>query len=495
MGKQQRKGPGNELNCLFSISKIANQQSLSLADMLGRMARELPAALRRPDVACGSIHLEDTLYTTDNFLQTPWMLRKDITVHQQRAGVLEVGYVENPAAAGGGPFLEEERQLISIIAEFVGRVVGRYRTEAAYQESENRFQSLVEGALTGISIVQGDAVVYQNPEQERLLGPLPRANKLLDRASIHPEDRDKVEAYYRRALAGSSVPIDFDFRFFPHAHSPSGTGLKWVHCRTVTTQYRGWGALLVNMMDITPTKEMEHLLRVRDKMSSLGRVAAGIAHEIRNPLSGINIYLNTLEKMQPKGSPDKKAVKIITQLRSASIKIESVIKRVMDFSKPSTPHLVLCDPNRPVAEAVSLSQVTLRKSGIQLSVRPGADLPACLIDETLIEEVVLNLINNAAEALKTAERDKHIRIATERLTDSVRITVADSGPGISEALRTKIFDPFYTTRNGSTGIGLSISQRIIIDHGGRLHVEPAGSQGGAAFIIDLPLSTERSANG
>ena len=495
MGGQRQASLDRQLICLFSVSKISNQHELSLAEMLGRMARELPVALQHPDIACGGIRLADTLYTVADFLKTPWMICQDITVFGQPAGVLEVGYVADPGAESGDPFLDEERRLIGMVAELVGRIVERRRTEAAFEESENRFQSLVEGALTGISIVQDDEVVYQNPEQERLLGPLPRFNKLLDRESIHPDDRDKVEAYYRRARAGSTVPADLDFRFYPRVSDPSDAGIKWIHCRIVTTRYRGRRALLVNIMDITPTKEMEHMLRVRDKMSSLGRVAAGIAHEIRNPLSGINIYLNTLEKIQSKGPPAEKAAKILTQLRSASMKIESVIKRVMDFSKPNTPHLVRCDPNRAVTEAVSLSHVMLRKSGIQLDVRPGADLPECLIDATLIEEVVLNLVTNAAEALKTVDRDKQIRIGSARQSDSVRITVADSGPGIPTALRTKIFDPFYTTRNGSTGIGLSISKRIITDHGGRLHVEPSARLGGAAFMIDLPIPAEGNANG
>jgi PAS domain S-box-containing protein len=487
MDRHRRERPNRELNCLFTISKIANRRGIPLADLLAEVVRELPAALRFPDIACAGIRLDSKRYATDNFLQTPWMIRTDITVYRHCAGELEIGYVDLLTETEGERFLEEERQLIGIVAELVGRMIERQQTEAAYRESEDRFRSLVEGSLTGISIVQDDQVVYQNPEQERLLGPLPRSNKLMDRDSIHPEDADKVDVYYRQALLGSAVPADIDFRFYPHADKPSHAGIKWVHCRAVTTRYRGRRALLVNMMDITPAKEMEHLLRVRDKMSSLGRVAAGIAHEIRNPLSGINIYLNTLEKIQHKGDPDEKVVKILTQLRSASGRIESVIKRVMDFSKPSAPQLVLCDPNRPIRDAVSLSQVTLKKSAIRLDIQPGGNLPACLIDPTLIEEVVLNLITNAAEAMKTTKGIKIIRIASARRHDSVRITVSDSGPGIPRALGAAIFDPFYTTKNGNTGIGLSMCQRIVNDHGGRLHITPCGIDGGAQFVIDLPI--------
>lgn len=487
MNKYRRGCSNRGLDGLFSISRIANQRGLSLQDRLNQVVRELPATLRFPDIACIGIHLDAILHATDNFRSTPWMIRNDIMVHQHPVGVLECGYTEDHAETDGDRFSEEERQLIGVVAELVGRMIERHRTETAYRESENRFRSLVEGSLTGISIVQDDQVVYQNPEQERLLGPLPRSNKLMDRESIHPEDADTVDAFYRQAIVDSTVPRDIDFRFYPHEHNPSGGGIKWVHCRTVTTQYRGRPALLVNMTDITPTKEMEHLLRIRDKMSSLGRVAAGIAHEIRNPLSGINIYLNTLEKMQHQGDPDAKVVKILTQLRSASGKIESVIKRVLDFSKPGVPRLVLCDPNQPIREAVSLSQTTLKKSGVRLDVQFDDHLPDCLIDPTRIEEVVLNLITNAAEALKANHGQKYIRIASALQPDGVRLTVSDSGPGIPDALQSLIFDPFYTTKGGNTGIGLSMSQRIVTDHGGRLQVNPVGVDGGAEFFIDLPI--------
>jgi PAS domain S-box-containing protein len=487
MEKYRRECSNRGLECLFSISRIASQRGFSLQDRLEQVVRKLPAALRYPDIACVGIHFDAILYATDNFRPTPWMIRNDIMVYQHPVGEMEIGYIEQHADSERDCFSEAERQLIGVVAELVGRMIERHRTEIAFRESENRFRSLVEGSLTGISIVLDDQVVYQNPEQERLLGPLPRFNKLLDRKSIHPEDAEKVDIYYRRALVDSTVPRDIDFRFFPHADNSSGAAIKWVHCRIVTTRYRGKKALLVNMMDITPAKEMEHLLRVRDKMSSLGRVAAGIAHEIRNPLSGINIYLNTLEKIQHKGDPDEKVVKILTQLRSASGRIESVIKRVMDFSKPSTPQLVLCDPNRPIRDAVSLSQTTLRKSGVRLEVQLGEQLPECLIDPTRIEEVVLNLITNAAEALKTVEGGKTIRIASAFRPGGVRITVSDSGPGIPKALQSIIFDPFYTTKGGNTGIGLSMSQRIVTDHGGRLHITPCGIDGGAQFVIDLPI--------
>ena len=117
----------------------------------------------------------------------------------------------------------------------------------------------------------------------------------------------------------------------------------------------------------------------------------------------------------------------------------------------------------------------------------AAGLPPCRIDAQLMEQVLLNLITNAAETLADDPRQGRIVIKTRQNDNCLQICVEDSGPGIPEDLRDKIFDPFYTTKHGSSGIGLSISQRIVEDHRGTLTVGP-GRLGGAAFTIELPLS-------
>ena len=241
-----------------------------------------------------------------------------------------------------------------------------------------------------------------------------------------------------------------------------------------------------SFLDITRAKELEHLLRIQDKMTSLGRVAAGIAHEIRNPLSGINIYLNTLEKIYDRAESLDKVKQILGQIQSASSKIESVIKRVIDFSKPSEPKLVLTDINQPIEEAINLSSVTLRKSGIKIEKILANDLPLCHVDPLLIEEVILNLVANATEAMKNMDGVKIIKVTSSMKKNRILIRVSDSGPGVNPGLKDKIFDPFYTTKNGSTGIGLSLCHRIITDHGGSLGVATS-KLGGAEFVIEIPI--------
>jgi signal transduction histidine kinase len=265
--------------------------------------------------------------------------------------------------------------------------------------------------------------------------------------------------------------------------------MKWVHCQASQIEYQGKDAVMVNMMDMTKTKELEHLLIIQDKMASLGRVAAGIAHEIRNPLSGINIYLNTLKKLHHQDGSEEKVEQILKQVESASIKIESVIRRVMDFAKPSEPKLALIDINEPISDAIKLTAVAMRKSGVYIETFLSSELPRSYADKNLIEEMVLNLMNNAAEAMKTMESGKKIVVASFVEDDQIFIQVSDSGPGIPPEIRDSILDPYFTTKHEGTGIGLSLCHRIITDHGGSLTVSDSDS-GGAEFRIAIPIITD-----
>jgi PAS domain S-box-containing protein len=391
----------------------------------------------------------------------------------------------------GGAFLirsEKRKSQFETEARYLKQLA---KSAEALRQGERRFRDLVENSLTGIFIIQDGQVMYKNPEQERLFGPLPEPFRFTDFGNIHPDDAKEFRLFYQRVLSGDVKALDTEVRFYPIEKTDQGVDVRWVHCRASLIEYQGKDAVLVNMMDITRAKELEHLVIMKQKMVSLGHVAAGIAHEVRNPLSGINIYLATLKKLlyDPDSFHEEdlhKANKIVEQIQSASGKIESVIRRVMDFSKPGHPRLALTDINKSIEEAIKLSSVALRKSGIRIEKSLAEDLPQCHADRHLIEQVVLNLITNAAQAMKKTDGRREIEIASSLETNHVVIRVADSGPGVSRDVRDKIFDPFFTTKSDSSGIGLSLSHRIITDHGGSLEVT-SSKWGGAEFRIEIPL--------
>jgi PAS domain S-box-containing protein len=474
-----------ELRCLLDLSRLVETPGIELDSILAGTVQILPPAMKYPEISYAQLTLMDHCHQTANFKMTGWRLSSPVKIHGDVQGTLTVGYLEARPPLDEGPFALEKRNLLDAVAERIGKIVERKLATTALAKSEKRLNDIVENALVGISIVQEGREVYRNPELRRLIGDVVGGASFLELSHVHPDDRKKVKSSFEALMAGQLPRVDMVCRFYPHIHQRSS--LKWLYCRATQIDYRNKDAVLMNLMDISPAKEMERMLRIQDKMSSLGRVAAGIAHEIRNPLSGINIYINTLEKLIGKPEEEKKIEGILSQLKSASTKIENVIRRVYDFARPTEPQFEMADINHPIREAIDLSAAILRKKGVHVETDLAEDLPLCRFDAQLIEQVLLNLITNAAETLNQEGTPGRIGIQTQWKDDQIRIRVEDSGDGIPEDLREKIFDPFYTTKYGSSGIGLSISQRIVEDHGGTLTVRP-GKWGGAEFTIMLPVS-------
>ena len=370
----------------------------------------------------------------------------------------------------------------------------RKRTEKTLRESEERFRTGVESSFVGIFIVRNGRIVFRNPEQKRLFGEMPEFFMLRELQDIHPEDRKKFSALCDAIDSGETIAPGTDLRFYPYGKGAGGVEMRWVLIRTSPIRYEGQGAVLVNMVDITRSKEMEHNAMIREKMAVLGHAIAGIAHEIRNPLSGINIHLSSLEKLHQEadglGEEEReKAGRIIDHIKSASCRIEDVIKKVMDFSRPSAFRLKRSDINEAVEEAIDFSMAMLRKRGITLDRSGIGKLPKCMADPRLFSQVLMNLITNAAEAMENSEKERILGISISLEGDRAVIRVADSGPGVPPHLREKIFDPFFTTRRDGYGIGLNFSRRVIAGHRGTLKIGES-RWGGAEFRIELPIPKE-----
>jgi len=489
------KKRGLELDYFFSLAKLTQDQSISLEEIIQKAMDLIPHSMQHPSLACAETYLVDTnqRFRTRNFAETPFRIKNRITVNNKYTGTLTICYRSSGKEIQGPAFLKEEQALMRSVAARLGRIIERKRGRAALEESEKRFRDLTNHSVTGIALIQNGEVVFQNPEYLKIFGPLSGSASLFINDRIHTDDREKTcifhQKLFKEPLQTLEIlePLDVDFRIHTDPPLEGGQNLKSIFCRATHTEYRSQKAVLLNVMDMTKPRELEQMLRIQDKMTSLGRIAAGMAHEIRNPLSGINIYLKSLENMIADTPEFHTEQSILAKIQSASNRIEAVIKRVMDFSKPGELTPVLLDLNQPVKNALDLASVTLRKKDIQVRSELGKNLPPCPADAPLIEQVILNLLTNAAEAMtQKGTKEKTILVATAHLEDSfLCIRVEDSGPGIAAHLRDKVFDPFFTTKN-SSGIGLSICQRIITDHGGRLEVFQS-RLGGAEFIIQLPL--------
>ena len=365
---------------------------------------------------------------------------------------------------------------------------------AERDKSQQQFQDLVEKSLVGIAIVQNEQVAYQNPELTRIVPDLGEKIHRNDFSFIHAEYLPHLKNAYQSIIDGRTGNVETDIRILSNGRSGRNQEYKWFNCRASSFNYQGREAILINLVDITNTKELEKLLLNRNKMSSLGRIASGMAHEIRNPLTGITSYLYTLEQLCESKTVLPKDInlmkEIVTQLKLASHKVDAVIKRVLDFSRPTAPQMVLIDINQCLDNVISLTAVTMRKAGINVAVSMAKNLPQCYGDVTLIEQLFLNLIQNAGRALKAVSGNKKIAITSYAVNNQICVAVSDSGPGVPDELKDKIFDPFFTTNPDGSGIGLSIAQRIVTDHNGTLTVV-SGELGGAHFTVTLPIEKRK----
>ena len=251
---------------------------------------------------------------------------------------------------------------------------------------------------------------------------------------------------------------------------------------------------VVVFRDVTEKARVEAAMANAQKLESLGVLAGGIAHEIRNPLSSVNISISSIERACERSSglePEtkEKVELILEQMKSAAAKMGLVVQRVMDYSKPFPPRKESVDLNKVIEEAVRLSLSTLRKREIEILKDLAPDLTTCRVDAQMIEQVLVNLITNACQAMEGTEGAKRLEIASAVQDGRIVLRVSDSGPGVPPSLRERVFDPFFTTRKEGSGIGLSFSHRIVADHGGSMRVDTS-RWGGAEFRIELPSARE-----
>ena len=362
----------------------------------------------------------------------------------------------------------------------------RKAAEKSLAVSEKRFRELVETLAVGICILKDNVVVYMNPKQVEILGKYPDSYDIKD-FPFHPEDIETVLKSYETVVSGENPTFELETRLFQYRKITGKNRTKLVYCNGNRINYLDEMAVLMTMVDITKTRELEQLVQIREKMVSLGHVAAGIAHEIRNPLSGINILVDGIREDFEDPANAEIVKKDVFEIQKASNKISAVIKRVLDFSRPGRPSLKLKDINNAVMEAVELSRVTLKKEKVSIKTSLAVNLPKIEVDAQAMEQVLLNLINNAANAMKSFDGSKQIEVSSWLEEDEVFLSVADSGNGVPDDLKEKIFDPFFTTRSEGSGIGLSLCQRIITDHGGIINVIDS-DLGGAGLIIKLPVT-------
>jgi signal transduction histidine kinase len=221
-----------------------------------------------------------------------------------------------------------------------------------------------------------------------------------------------------------------------------------------------------------------------EKMAVMGKLAANMAHSIRNPFTSVQMRLFSLSRSLDLSPMQKEDLEVI----AAEIRrIDTILQNFLEFSRPPRLQMQPVSPSAVVDSALRLLEHRLRAYGVTARVDRSAPLPEVMADPEQLKEVLVNIMVNACEAmLRGGAILIEERTLLHPLLKQAVIRVQDNGPGIPAAQLDKLFQPFFSTKEEGTGLGLSIAHRIIGDHGGRLDVESAEGQG-AAFIITIPL--------
>lgn len=239
------------------------------------------------------------------------------------------------------------------------------------------------------------------------------------------------------------------------------------------------GAVVV-FEDLTERKRLEEQVSRADRLATLGELMAGVAHEIRNPLTSIKGFL---QYFQSAGSDAERALYLPMLMREVD-RMNRIIETLLYFARPCQERAVPTDLARVLQDTLILLQSQAKSHGIIFDIRIEDELPPVTIDDEQFKQVFLNLLINSLQAM---DHEGMIRVSARYLaaSDEVEVAFADSGPGFPAAIRDKVFDPFFTTKQTGTGLGLAVVQRIIAARGGRIEIED-NPDGGAIVRVVIP---------
>ena len=252
------------------------------------------------------------------------------------------------------------------------------------------------------------------------------------------------------------------------------------------------GALIVRTVDITRRLEQDAKLTQASKMATLGEMATGIAHEINQPLNAIQVGADFLAKMIKKGqeiSPDQ-LMKVSRNISDQVARSSNIINHLREFGRKSDFHVYPVNLNEPIRDVFTMLGQQLKLRNIDVRLDLAESLPEIQGDTNRLEQVFLNLVTNARDAMETmpADKEKILTISTRRQEDSVVAEVSDTGEGMSEQTQQKIFEPFFTTKDvgKGTGLGLSISYNLVKDFNGDIEVDSVLGEG-TTFRVTFPI--------
>jgi PAS domain S-box-containing protein len=365
-------------------------------------------------------------------------------------------------------------------------ITERKRAELAVKEAEELVRKVLEACPVNIQMTSAEdgRLLYRSPATLELLGDAANAVDYY----VNPLDR---KLYVERLLRDGSVD-DFETQLKRKDGQPC-----WCSISSRLIDFHNEKVIVSHTYDLTDRIEMQQelerqreTLHQNEKMSALGGLLAGVAHELNNPLS---VVLG-LSLMLEESATDARAAERARKISKAAERCARIVRTFLAMARQQPTKISNVSIDDVVADAVEVAGYSIRSSDIELSIRLQPGLPTIWADPDQLSQVLINLLVNAEQALNDWKGRRKITISTKlrQKNGNIVIKVADTGPGIFAEIRSRIFEPFFTTKEvgKGTGIGLSFCHRIVQSHGGTIKLETAEGFG-SIFTVSLPSSNRQ----
>ena len=419
---------------------------------------------------------------------TPWRVQTKIAIREIEAPLrrpLRMIHVLGAALLGAAAFL---------LALAWGQQRARARYDARLREAQERLALAVTGTHAVWDWDLAEGVLHLDPpsplgDREPVARIAGTVGEVLARIS-HPDDAPALRARLEAHLRGETAVLESEHRL------PSGAaGPAWIRVRGRVSRRDAAGRPLrftAVVSDATERRRLQAQLELSQRMAGLGTLAAGVAHEINNPLASVSANLDFLaHELAGKGE----LADVVAEARDGAERVRDVVRGLRAFSSPELAGRAAADVRAELEASIRLARNEIRHRA-RLEVRIGDDLPLVRARAHELGQVFLNLLLNAAQAIPEGHAEENvIAVEAERTGDGASIRIRDSGVGIPPRVLERIFEPFFTTKphGVGTGLGLAIAHRIVTDAGGRIEVETAVGEG-TAFHVVLPAAQAEPAS-
>jgi two-component system sensor kinase FixL len=408
--------------------------------------------------------------------------RKDGTIFPCELAVGQVAEVQPPRFVG-----------------FIRDITLRKQADERLRRSEAELRLAQELASLGNYVIHLDHCEpdYYSPQLLRILGIAAMDDNVplttLLRLWVHPGDREKLDEAITELQSGRGT-CDVEYRIV----RSDGTTRYLHHIAQITRDAQGEPLKHVgtihDVSDRRHTEDEARQLQERlthfSRLSTMGEMAAGLAHEINQPLSAITMYAQACQRlMRSPERNDEDVLDALVQISTQALRAGEVIRRLRQFVKNREVKREPVDCGRLLEDLRTLAETDARLHNVRLRIETEHDLPTVYADPIQLQQVVLNLVRNAIDAmLEVPETRREVVLSTRLLPEGeIEVIVSDHGSGLAPDAAENLFNPFFTTKAGGTGLGLAISRSIVRAHGGRLWHTPNEGMG-ARFHFTLPVS-------